>query len=118
MSFPSQTLTTQEVLTFQDAVDRLALATGCRATGREYNQLRMAVLDAYKDLPNKHSWSYYKRAFQITTVAPETGKVCAYDHTGGTYERQLTLTTGTWNDQAADGQVVLGDNLYNIFEMI
>lgn len=118
MSFRRESKTTHELFTFQDAFERLGVAAGVRSTGQEQNALRMAIMDAYRELPAKHDWSYYKRVLQVTTVPPESGKVADYDHTGGTHERQLTLTTGTWNSVADAGQVIMNHNLYDIDKRI
>lgn len=118
MSFPREPLTTSELMTYQDAVERLSIASGSRGTGTELNAMRMSIQDALRELPGKHDWAYYKRAIQVTTVPNEAGKIGEYDHTGGAHERQLTLTTGTWNANAAEGQVIMVDNLFRVEKRI
>jgi hypothetical protein len=114
MTYPRLSSGTTELLTFQDAYQRLVIAAGSRDTGTESNAYRAAIVDAMRSLPGKHDWSYYKRVLQITTSEPDSTLEGSYDHTGGTYERQLTLSTGTWSDIAEHGQVLMNNNLFDI----
>ena len=116
--FPREPLDYPELMTFQDAVERIQIAHGLRGTVTELNAARMAVMDSMRELPAKHSWAYYQRAFQVTSVAPVGSLVGVYDHTGGAVERQLTLTTGTWPATAAEGQVLFSENLFKVEKRI
>jgi hypothetical protein len=46
-------------------------------------------------------------------AAASTGTI-AYDSTGGTYERELTLTDSTWDDNAIDWSVAIDGIVYDI----
>lgn len=116
--YPREPLDYPELMTFQDAIERIQLAHGLRGTVTETNAARMAVMDAMRELPAKHSWAYFQRAFQVTSVAPVGQLVGVYDHTGGAVERQLTLTSGTWPVTAAEGQVLFAENLFKVEKRI
>ena len=96
------------LFTYQDAVDHIRDyfdIADLDVTSRNYRAALRSVDQAYRDLPRKERWSYYERRFQKTTVAAQSTGTVKYDHTGGTYERQLTLTGATWPTDA---------RLYNI----
>jgi hypothetical protein len=100
--------------TFDDVVNQLTDQWGVDLTGRNRRLARQAILHAYRELPQPHRWTYYdRRALLYTEATYSTGSV-VYDHTGGTNERQLTLTGGTWPVSAARGRVVLGSVHFNI----
>lgn len=50
----------------------------------------------------------------MQTVASYSTGTVDYDHTGGTYERQLTLATGTWPTWATFGRVIIADVHYEV----
>jgi hypothetical protein len=52
----------------------------------------------------------------VTTVAEQTSGTVVYDHTGGTYERMLTISSTTWPSNAASGCVKLDGSTYKIDE--
>lgn len=107
------------ITTFQDACELLFNVFNPAAkppTGRELIAAKHAVLTAYRELPQMHRWSCFKRRTSITTDAPYSTGTVAYDHTGGTYERQVTLTSGTWPTNAALGVIQIGDVVYSVNE--
>lgn len=89
--------TLYETLTFHDAVDHtLDKVMGGDSSPRSRRQAYEAVLYAYHELPARRRWRYYWRPFTIQTVARYNTGTIAYDYTGGTYERMVTLTGGTF----------------------
>lgn len=102
-----------EVYTFQDAVDRLGIATQVRCAVRDQNILRIAVSNAYRDLPHKHDWKYYKRTYQFATE----GQVVFTDFTYNATTR-IGTSASTWPVNAVEGMVVINSNLYTIEERI
>jgi hypothetical protein len=106
-----------EYITYADLVDRLGAKRDLQMSPREIMQLRTAVTDAYRDLPNQWSWKYYNRRIIIWT-SPAVSATVTYDHTGGAYERLLTLTSGTVPDWAYAGIVKIGDSAYQIQKKI
>ena len=105
------------IFTMQDAVEytwEVMNPAVKPPTGRELRIAKMAAIRAYRDLANRFEWSYYKRRGIIRTEAYYKTGTVAFDFTGGTYERQLTLTTGTWPTNAARGQVVISNVHYPV----
>ena len=103
------------VFTFWDMVQRLLLRNGLPSDPGSVARCRTAVDAAYRYLPAVHTWRFYNRRLALTTEAPITIDAVTYDHTGGTYERQLTITgSSTWPATAIYGEVLLGDVTYQI----
>lgn len=100
--------------TYEDAVQHLLDYVGQTVDSAIKRDVRGAIQEAYRELTNLHNWNYYRTHARIVSSAPyETGTV-AYDHTGGTYERQLTLSGGTWPDWAASGSVRIANVSYAV----
>ena len=98
------------VFTFWDMVQRLLLRNGLPSDPGSVARCRTAVDAAYRYLPAVHTWRFYNRRLALTTEAPITIDAVTYDHTGGTYERQLTITgSSTWPATAIYGEVLLDD---------
>lgn len=71
---------------------------------------RRAVLNAYREVATAARWSYfYQRGRLDTDAAYSTGTI-AYTNSS----RVLTLTSGTWPDWAALGQVMIANVIYDI----
>lgn len=101
--------------TFQDAVEYLIDSS--RATGSmsdERRNARRAVLDAYREFPLRDDWSYFTRRGQFITESSQSTGTITYDHTGGAYERLVTLSGATWPDNARYGAVIIGSEHYLI----
>lgn len=97
-----------ELLTYKDALDHLTDWQAANPDARTNRFARRAIIEALRDLAQAHHWSYlYKQDF-ITTVAPYSTGTIEYDHTGGTYERLVTLTDGVVPDWAADATLRIG----------
>lgn len=73
-----------------------------------------AVRTVYRDLPGKHQWKYLRRRGQLVTSATYSTGTIAYDHTGGSSERMVTLTSGTWPSWAAYGVLIIDGVGYNV----
>lgn len=100
-----------DLYTYQDVIDHLTdIFEG--ETGHAGQRLfKRAVQMAYRKFPDFHKWDYYIRRGKITTIAPQTTGTIAYDHTGGTYERQLTLSGATFPSTDTHLYKVLIDNV-------
>lgn len=102
--------------TYQDLIDHLVDFVEGDVSNEVERDARRSVQSAYRDLANRHPWTLYYSVARITTAEPyETGTV-TYDHTGGTYERQLTLASGTWPAWAAFGHVIIENVRYEVSE--
>jgi len=102
------------IRTYRDAVDRLLDLFDLKSTDRNTRLARAAVQQAYRELPQRHSWEYFHRRLTFSTTAPYSTGSVTYDHTGGSYERLVTLADGTWPTWARDGVLVIGDVRYDV----
>lgn len=104
----------RDVVTYRDTAVKLITRFGLSGSDREVNQLRVAIADAYRDLPGMHNWRYYTRQLTFMTSATVTVDV-SYDHTGGAHERLMTITgTGTWPADAEYGEVRIGTETFQV----
>jgi hypothetical protein len=102
--------------TFKDLCDRLYDYAGANPASEAVRNVKRAALDAYRDLALAGPWTYYYQQGRIVTNADQADGTVTYDHTGGTYERMLTLSTGTWPDWAPFGVVQIGTGSYTVAE--
>ena len=93
--------------TFEDAVFHLLDFTGGDNSSIALRTARRAVIHAYSDLHSSHQWSYLTKFDRLVTSAPYSTGTVTYIHTGGTYERQLTISGGTWPTWAKQGTVLI-----------
>lgn len=104
------------MLTVQDLVDYLRYRTGA-VTDKGFDRESLgAIEEAYRDVYLSHTWSCRRKFGRIHISAPYSTGTVTYDHTGGTYERQLTLSGGTWPSWAAQGVVRVGTLDYSVDE--
>jgi len=78
--------------------------------------IRRIVQAAYEEFPSIHDWTSLQANGRIMLQEPYTTGTVEYDHTGGTYERQLTLTDGTWPDWAVNAAVRINDIVCDVAE--
>lgn len=108
-------LTGYSFLTFADACDHvLDQVVGGDQSPRNRRQAVRAVREAYNEIPARRNWRYYYRSFTLQTVASQTTGTIAYDYTGGTYERQVTLTGATWPSDVAGYGLIINGARYGI----
>lgn len=101
-------------MTFQDLVEDLLDSHEITRTELNTRNARRAILEAYRWLSNAADWTCYRQRIVIQTVASYSTGTVVYDHTGGSYERMLTLTTGTWPSWSAFGRVVIDSVHYTV----
>lgn len=106
-----------EIFTLHDLVHRLSLRASASASPRMNALFARAIQDAIRGLPGKNNWKYFKRQTRLNTTASEDLTV-EYDHTGGTYERMLTATSGSFPDDAQYGCIRRGLATYRILQLI
>ncbi len=85
--------------TFADLVDYTFDYLGENATDTARRDGKRAILNAYRELTMSARWVYFISRMRFNTVAPfiSTSTITIeYVHTGGTVERQVTLTGSTW----------------------
>lgn len=103
-----------QLWTFQDAVDNLLDQHEVERTGMNYRHARRACIEALRTLQSYHDWTVYRQVFTLSTVASQSSSTATYDHTGGTYERMLTIAAGTWPEWAAFGMVSIAGEHYHV----
>jgi hypothetical protein len=103
-----------ELVTWKDVIDHLVDWMGGDAAQSTRRDARRASLSALRDLANDSLWSYYMGRHRFVTSAVYQAGTVSYDHTGGAYERMLTLTGGTWPDWAAYGVVQISNITYEV----
>lgn len=102
--------------TYADLIDHLVDFAEADVSAEVERDARRSIQEAYRDLANRHPWTIYYGVGRIVTVAPQDTGSIAYDHTGGAYERLVTLTDNTWPAWAAQGHLVLTNVRYEIAE--
>ncbi len=94
-----------QVFTFADSVHELeefAREASISAAGRS---IRAAIRRAYREIVHAHDWSCLHANGRIQLQASQDDGTAAYDHSGGTYERQVTLSGATWPTDIEDWAV-------------
>src|SRR5437868_932454 len=68
-----------------------------------------AALEALRDIANAFNWSYFYTHGRVITDAmydaSVTGATIQYQHSGGAYPRQVTISGDTWPTWAAGSYV-------------
>ncbi len=100
--------------TYSDLTDHVSAYLGKDVSKYGASAVRGAIQLALSDLPTHHDWSYYQSMFRVVTAGTYTTGTVAYDATGGTYERMVTLTSGTWPTWAGSGVLKIGSIAYPV----
>ena len=94
-----------QVFTFCDSVhdlEEFAREADISASGRS---IRSAIRRAYREIVDAHAWTCLRTNGRILIEAAQDDGTVSFDFTGGSYERQLTLTGDTWPTDAEDWAV-------------
>ena len=103
--------------TYEDVVEHGFDYLGGNPNDNARRDCVRAALEAYRDLANAHTWSYlYTHGRVITSPTFGDGATLQYRHTGGTYERMVTLSGDVWPDWAADGYIRVGQVAFRVAE--
>lgn len=109
---------TPRIVTYRDAIENLMRYAGGNALAAGQEDFRQAIQAAYLELIQDRRWQYLTSIQRIHfDGAADTGTI-AYDHTGGAYERMVTLTGSTWPDWAIYGELWIDGTVYRIDEII
>ncbi len=98
-------MTVPYLFTYADAISDLSDFIRGYGLSAPQEVLRRCVKQAYRQLFEAHDWSFLYSPGRIQLQAAESTGTVVYDHTGGTYERQLTLTGATWPAWVEDAAV-------------
>jgi hypothetical protein len=96
--------------TYSDVLEFLTRLEGSSTDTKVKLMAQEAILSAYQELPTLKRWKYYYTRGRVKTDATYSTGTVTFDYTGGSSERILTLTGGTWPTNAARG-IVLIDNV-------
>lgn len=105
-------------LTFDDLLDYLSGYAGKDVSKTTTSAIRSAAQAGIRELQGHHDWSYYRTLGRVNTVASYSTGTVAYDHTGGSSERLLTLSSGTFPSWLASGVVVISGVPYRVDERL
>lgn len=105
-----------ELLTYDDCIQHLVDVYQFVDATRIGRLARRAVDTVYRDLPYKYDWKYYHRRATFETVASYSTGTIAFDYTGGSSERLVTLSSGTFPSWAKFGRIIISDVAYRIAE--
>jgi len=83
-------------MTAYDVAESLLTYLGGSPDGVTHGDIRRAITAALREIPTLHDWTAFVMVGRLFLNAPYSTGTIEYDHTGGTYERQMTLTDGTW----------------------
>lgn len=105
---------TDRLLTFQDAIDRVADAHGVDQANTHLRWLRAAVLEAYRELPSLYNWTIYSRRGTIFSVAPITTGTLTYDNS----TRIATFSVPVVPADAPFWRLQLGRRRYQLLKQV
>jgi hypothetical protein len=105
-----------EQYTFRDVLDHMVDYERANPSTSRSRFHRRAVFGAMREVAHEHHWSYFYQSGRINTVAPYMTGTIEFDYTGGTWERQMTITDGTWPAWAAYGTIIINDIQYSVAE--
>lgn len=103
-----------QLLTYRDAVDQAMAYVGHGIGSAAQADIYRAIHGALRELCDAHPWSFLFKHHRIYRYAPETTGTITYDHTGGTYERELTLSGATWPSWAEDAVVRIDGLIHHV----
>lgn len=98
-----------EVYTYYDAIQAVRELARAYGSGGRNEMLYSIVQRAYRRITNDHDWRFLVTQGRIQLQAAVTDSTITYDHTGGTYERQLTLASGSWASDIQDWTIRIGN---------
>lgn len=100
--------------TYKDATEHITDYLGAVSDAKDARDARRAVQDALRDMQAQRDWSVYLSHGRLVTVAPYSTGTIVFDFTGGSSERLVTLTDGTFPSWAAYGYLVIGVVRYEV----
>ena len=104
------------IMTYRDIYDALLDYVGRSTGSASQRDIVRAIQNAYQEFVGAHAWDYYTVQGRIITNAHQTSSTITYDHTGGTYEREMTIAAGTWPSWIEFGRIRVGVVIYHVEE--
>lgn len=100
--------------TYKDLLELAIDYLGANPGGDASRDARRAVLNAIREFSNAKRWVYYYTHGRVVSNPPQNTGTIAYDHTGGTYERMVTLAGATWPTYANRSSLVINNIPYEV----
>jgi hypothetical protein len=100
--------------TVADALTHLQDFAGSVQKASEQRRRRLAIAAAYQHLSSLRRWRYYTKYDRLQVNAAFTSGTVSYDHSGGAFERLVTLAGGTWPSWAGRGTLLLANVEYEV----
>lgn len=100
------------IFTYRDAIEHCRSYLGGGADAINTSDLYAAIQAAYRDVSHKSRYKFRLAESSVWLVPPFSEGTISYDHTGGTYERQVTLSDAAWPSWAQYGRLVIDDQAY------
>lgn len=113
---PSQ-FRSAELHSFADLVDHVMECFDVDSGDQHLRRSIRCSMDAYREIASMHDWSFFDRQGQVITVA-DSAVTLTYDHTGGSSERLVTLSSGTFPTDAEWYWVKVGNASYQIAKFL
>lgn len=104
--------------TVTDMTSHLRDYLGTNVNNEAQRVLIRAIQAALRELANVRPWVYLTKRHRIFTNAPYSTGTVAFDYTGGSVERELTLTSGTWPTWAGNGTIAISNVTYDVFRRV
>lgn len=97
-------------VTYHEVIRHLVDHLGADVSREADRDARRSIQDAYREVPNRHRWSYFYSQGRLATVASVDDGTIAYTES----TRQVTLTGSTWPSWAEQGVLVISDVEYEV----
>lgn len=98
-------MSTPRILTAYDCIDFAMRVMEGQGVSANQQSMRWALHNAYMELGQEFAWSFLHKHGRIFLHAAQDDGTATYDHTGGAYERLLTLSGATFPSWAEDASV-------------
>lgn len=107
-----------ELVTWNDVVEHLIDWMGANPTKEARRDAKRASLASLREVSNCHNWTFYYARGRVNTNAPYITGTVTYDHTGGSSERLITLSGGTFPSWAGQGVIEINSQVYEVFQRL
>lgn len=100
-------------LTFRDLIEHGNVFLGHSPAGVSNELVRLAAQEALRELTSRR-WTYLLRTYRLTVPAPYRTGTVVYDHSGGSSERLITLTSGTFPSWAGSATIRIANRHHKV----
>jgi len=101
-----------------DMTSHLRDFIGTNVNSEAQRAIIRAIQAGSRELTNARPWSYLYKRHRIQTNATYSTGTIAIDVTGGSVEREVVLTGGTWPSWAGNGTLKVSNVTYEVFRRV